>query len=126
MVARLALCQHAKHLAKGRSFIDALESQAPAWGAGCITLCDTGGRETKWGVRASAGANLNWTSGNEFTVVPVWYKLERAGNTFTASQSLDGITWFTVGSSTVAMASTYFVGLAVVSGATTFDSVTTM
>jgi alginate lyase/fibronectin type III domain protein len=91
-----------------------------------ITLGDVGGRETKWGVRASAGANVNWTSGNEFTVVPVWYKLVRAGNTFTAFQSLDGVTWFTVGSSTVAMAGTYFVGLAVVSGATTFDSVTAM
>jgi hypothetical protein len=91
-----------------------------------ITLGDVGGRETKWGVRASAGANLTWTAGNEFTVVPVWYKLERVGNTFKASQSLDGVTWFAVGSSTVAITNTYFVGLAVVSGAATFDGVTTL
>jgi len=50
--------------------------------------------------------------GNEFTWVPVWYKLERAGNTFTASQSLDGVTWFVVGKSTVQMANAYFVGYA--------------
>jgi len=88
-----------------------------------ITLGDTGGRETKRGTRASTGANLNWFTGNEFTVVPVWYRLQRAGNTFTASQSPDGVTWFTVGSGTVAMSISYLVGVAVDSGATVFDNV---
>jgi hypothetical protein len=88
-----------------------------------ITLGDTGGRETKRGTRTATGANLNWFTGNEFTVVPVWYKLQRAGNTFTASQSPDGVTWFTVGAGTVAMSTSYLVGVAVDSGATVFDNV---
>jgi hypothetical protein len=68
---------------------------------------------------------LNWfAGGNEFTWPSVWYKLERTGNVFTASQSLDGITWFFGGESTLALANTYFFGLAVASGATTFDHVT--
>ncbi len=90
-----------------------------------ITLGDTGGRESNWGIRASTGANLNWyNTGNQFTWVPVWYKLQRSGTTATASQSLDGVTWFAVGSTTVTMANTYYIGLAVIPGATTFDNVT--
>jgi hypothetical protein len=69
--------------------------------------------------------------GDDYTWVPVWLKLQRTGNTFSASQSLDGTNWFTVGSSTETMASTYYVGLAVSSrittglNTTTFDNVTT-
>jgi hypothetical protein len=100
------------------------ESTAANAALAALTLGDTGGRETRRGIRASTGANLNWYGGNEFTWAPVWYKLQRTGNTFSASQSLDGVTWFTVGSGTVAMANTYLVGLAVASGATTFDNVT--
>jgi len=63
--------------------------------------------------------------------LPVWFKLQRSGNTFTGSQSLDGTNWFTVGSSSVTMASNYLVGVAVCSrdtatlNTTTIDNVTT-
>jgi hypothetical protein len=56
--------------------------------------------------------------------------LARSGNTFTASQSPDGVNWFTIGSATIAMGSTYYVGLAASSGVSgttetsNFDNVT--
>jgi regulation of enolase protein 1 (concanavalin A-like superfamily) len=64
--------------------------------------------------------------------MPGWFRLQRAGNVFTASQSADGVTWFTVGSSTIVMPTTYYVGFAACSGDTTnntaetsrFDNVT--
>lgn len=44
-----------------------------------------------------------------------WLKLQRAGNTFTAWQSLDGVTWNLIGKKTITMASTATVGLFVTS-----------
>jgi regulation of enolase protein 1 (concanavalin A-like superfamily) len=63
-----------------------------------------------------------------FTGAPRWVKLQRAGNTFSAYESADGITWTLVGTETIAMAANVFVGLAVTSHASapatcTFDSV---
>ena len=46
---------------------------------------------------------------------PMWVKLTRAGNTITAFRSTDGASWTTVGSDTMTMASTIYVGLAVTS-----------
>ena len=88
-----------------------------------ITLGETGGRETKFRTRSSTGGSMSTQTGNDYTWTPVWYKLQRSGNIFTASQSLDGITWFTVGSSTVSMVSTYYVGFAVCGSSATFDNV---
>jgi hypothetical protein len=61
---------------------------------------------------------------------PYWVKLERIGNTFNAYSSSDGTSWTLVGSDTVPMAATVYVGLAVTSHTTTaaatatFDNVT--
>lgn len=44
-----------------------------------------------------------------------WVRLVRQGNTFTAYHSTDGNTWSTVGTDTVSLASTVYVGLAVTS-----------
>jgi hypothetical protein len=89
-----------------------------------VTLGETGARETKFRTRSTTGGSMTTQTGNDYTVTPVWYRLQRTGNTFTASQSLDGVTWFAMGSSTVAMAANYFVGLAVVGSTATFDNVT--
>jgi regulation of enolase protein 1 (concanavalin A-like superfamily) len=57
-------------------------------------------------------------------------KLERRGNTITASYSMDGSTWTPVGSDTFTMGPDVYVGLAVSSHTTsqtatvTFDNVT--
>ena len=64
-------------------------------------------------------------------VAPYWVKLERAGSTFNAYSSPDGATWTLVGTDTIPMASTVYVGLAVSSHTTgalataTFDNVST-
>jgi hypothetical protein len=63
------------------------------------------------------------------STAPHWVKLVRSGNTFTAYESGDGTNWTLVGSDTISMASTVYVGLAVTSHSTsasatcTFDSV---
>ena len=60
----------------------------------------------------------------------VWVRLTRAGTTFTAHRSQDGVTWTLVGSDTIAMGPTIYVGLAVSSHVTgvlanaSFDAVT--
>lgn len=47
--------------------------------------------------------------------VPQWLKLVRVGGSLTAQQSLDGSVWTTVGSETVPMTGTVYVGLALTS-----------
>ncbi len=62
--------------------------------------------------------------------VPYWVRLDRAGDTITAYQSSDGANWTQVGSDTIPMDQTVFVGLGVSSHSTTsvatatFDNVT--
>jgi glucose/arabinose dehydrogenase len=46
---------------------------------------------------------------------PYWVKLVRAGNTFTVSQSPDGVTWKQIGTDTITMAPNLYVGLALTS-----------
>lgn len=89
-----------------------------------ITVGETGGRETRFRTRSSVGARMTAQSGNDYSYVPVWYRLQRNGNVFTAWQSADGVTWFKVGSSIVPMKAKYFAGFAVVGSTATFDNVT--
>ncbi len=44
---------------------------------------------------------------------PAWLKIERLGNHFTGYASLDGVDWMLIGSQTIPMPDTIFVGLAV-------------
>jgi regulation of enolase protein 1 (concanavalin A-like superfamily) len=90
-----------------------------------MVLGSTGARIAEMGARSSAGGNMKWVTGNEYTVMPAWFRLRRAGNIFTASASADGQTWFTVGTATVPMGSTYYVGLVACSGDTTGDTTET-
>ncbi|MCB1824480.1 MAG: PKD domain-containing protein [Candidatus Competibacteraceae bacterium] len=46
---------------------------------------------------------------------PYWVKLTRTGNTFTAHQSVDGSSWAQVGSATISMATSVYIGLALTS-----------
>jgi hypothetical protein len=61
---------------------------------------------------------------------PYWVKLARAGSLVTASASADGTRWFTVGTDTLTLGATAYVGLAVSShvagtlATATFDHVT--
>ena len=68
--------------------------------------------------RATPGATTTNVAYARNVVPPRWLKLVRAGDTVTGYQSADGVTWTTVGSTTVAMTSAVQVGLAVGSQAT--------
>lgn len=62
--------------------------------------------------RVNANGVSTHTSGGSGTA-PRWVRLRRTGNTFAASMSNDGSTWSQVASSTIAMPSTIYVGVAV-------------
>jgi hypothetical protein len=64
--------------------------------------------------RVAANGLSSHTSGGTGQA-PQFVKLVRTGTTFTASRSADGTTWTVIGSSTIAMPATIYVGLAVTS-----------
>lgn len=78
--------------------------------------------------RTATNGQTTYVSGGNATL-PYWVRLVRSGNTVTASKSANGTTWTNMGSATVSMASTIYVGLAVTShvnsvlGTATFDNV---
>ncbi len=82
----------------------------------------------KFLARTSTGGNTS-TVGSIDRNAPYWLKLVRSGNTFTAYRSSDGVTWSSLGSQTISMNSTIYVGLAVTSkknsalSTATFDNV---
>lgn len=98
------------------------ESLAPDAPTLVLKLGDVGARQAGLGTRASAGGDMTWVGGNDYTWIPAWFRLERAGNTFTAYESSDGVQWFPVGASTVPMAGTYLIGLAVSSNGDTVNT----
>jgi hypothetical protein len=70
-----------------------------------------------WQVRAAAGATTATAAvplaACGSGIPPVWAKIVRSGNSFTAFCSASGSTWYPVGSAVIAMSSTIQVGLAV-------------
>jgi hypothetical protein len=99
---------------------------------------DPGSKHVFVMVTPGKGLSLQYraqTSGQSFVaasaagVAPRWLKLQRAGNTFTASYSVDGVTFVQLGTATVVMAETATVGLAhtthnnATSGTARFDNV---
>ncbi|MCD6049166.1 MAG: metallophosphoesterase, partial [Verrucomicrobia bacterium] len=79
--------------------------------------------------RVTAGAASESTTTAGITA-PRWVRVQRVGNTFTASQSSNGSSWTTVGSTNITMATSVYIGLAVTSHNDTtlstaiFDNVT--
>ena len=59
---------------------------------------------------SSGGSTTTVTSPGVWN--PYWVQLTRSGNNFTASRSADGVIWTPIGSATVTMGSTVYVGLA--------------
>jgi hypothetical protein len=78
--------------------------------------------------RAVAGGESTNTAGT-FSTAPRWVKLQRNGNLFSAYESADGVNWTLVGTESITMGATVYVGLAVTSHTTgaaatcTFDGV---
>jgi regulation of enolase protein 1 (concanavalin A-like superfamily) len=65
--------------------------------------------------RRSVGGTSVHTSGSFTAVAPLWVRLTRSGSMVTASVSSNGTSWTTIGSDTVALGATAYVGLAVTS-----------
>jgi hypothetical protein len=88
-----------------------------------------GGVMTDFAARSTAGVNTTWIAGGGSYPLPEWLKLVRSGNTFTAYRSDDGVSWVVIGSTSVTLSSTLYVGLSVDSAnsstlnTTTFDNV---
>jgi regulation of enolase protein 1 (concanavalin A-like superfamily) len=64
--------------------------------------------------RASTGGSSTDVNGGSGTA-PVWLRVTRSGNTFTAYRSSNGTSWTQIGSRSISMATNVYVGLAVTS-----------
>jgi regulation of enolase protein 1 (concanavalin A-like superfamily) len=93
-----------------------------------VGLFVTPGKGVVFVRRTSAGGAVTTTTVNAITA-PVYLRLTRSGNTFTAYRSSDNITWTTIGTASVTMPTAVTTGLVVssmVSGTlntSTFDNV---
>lgn len=91
-------------------------------------MCLTYGNGLAFQRRTATGGISEHTSGGAGTA-PYWVRVTRVGSTFTGSRSTDGITWTTVGSVTISMTTSVYIGLAVTShndavlNSSTFDNV---
>lgn len=78
------------------------------------TVMVTPGHGVRFQRRVTTGGTSADTAGAS-AAAPYWVKLARAGNTFTAYQSADGSTWTVIGSATITMTASVYIGLAVTS-----------
>ena len=98
-------------------------------GSANLLMAVTPGNGTTWQNRTSTGGSTGYGNQTNLTA-PYWVKLNRAGSVFTAYDSPDGVNWTLRQTTTYAMASSYYVGLALTShntaslGTATFDNVT--
>ena len=81
-----------------------------------VTLGEVGGRLARFRTRVDGKTIVQ--RGCDYTWLPVWLRIRRAGDEFTAYQSSNGIEWFEVGKSTVALPRTVLAGLLASTGAT--------
>jgi len=77
-----------------------------------MTLGEAGGRQARFRIRTQ-GNKPEVKPGNDYTWLPVWLRIQRAGDTFTAFQSVDGIEWFRVGEKNASLPKTVIAGLLV-------------
>ncbi|MCH6259019.1 putative glycoside hydrolase [Puniceicoccaceae bacterium K14] len=64
--------------------------------------------------RTSAGGNSAHTTIGGVTA-PQWLRITRSGNTFTSAYSLNGVSWTNIGSTTVNMSNSVYIGMVVTS-----------
>ncbi len=75
--------------------------------------------------REATGGTSVSTSGS-LSTPPRWVRLQRSGDTFTASESADGTNWTVVGTDTIPMAAAVFVGFATTSHTTSATTTATL
>ena len=69
--------------------------------------------------RRVTGGGLSTSTAGPLLAAPRWVRIARSGDVITASYSNDGTTWSLVGSDTIVMGPTVFIGLANSSHSTT-------
>jgi len=84
----------------------------------------TPGAGTVFQYRTAAG-NSAVAAGSSSGSAPYWVRLTRSGSTFTSQISPDGVTWTTIGTQTIAMTGTVYIGVAADSYTTTNTNTTT-
>jgi regulation of enolase protein 1 (concanavalin A-like superfamily) len=110
IIARVASLQNTNTYAKGGVMI----RQSLAANSMHAMMDVTPGNGAEFSRRTSAGGTTTATLRSGLSA-PRWVRLVRSGNTFTGSVSSDGVTWSQVGSSTITMTSSVYVGLIVTS-----------
>jgi len=110
IVARLRSLQNTSTSAKGGVMIrETLQPDSPN-----AYMQVMQGKGTAFQRRQTpAGTTLNQPG--TLDKAPYWVKLERIGNTFNAYQSADGVSWIQVGTDTIVMGPTVYIGVAAVS-----------
>jgi regulation of enolase protein 1 (concanavalin A-like superfamily) len=114
IVARVASLQNTNAWAKAGVMIR--ETLAP--GAAEASMLVSAGKGLTFQRRTSTGGVTTNIAGAP-VAAPYWVKLERVGSTFNAYSSADGTAWTLVGTDTIPMSATVFVGLGVSSHTTT-------
>ena len=125
IIARVATVQNVDVWTKAGVMIRA--SLSP--GSAHAYVAVSAGKGVAFQRRTTAGGVSVSTAGS-LSTAPRWVKLTRVGNLFSAYESSNGTTWTLIGTQTISMSSSVFVGLAVTSHTTTspatatFDGVT--
>jgi phosphatidylserine/phosphatidylglycerophosphate/cardiolipin synthase-like enzyme len=113
IIARVASVRNVNAWSKGGVMIR--ESLSP--GSKQAFALVSAGKGVAFQRRGSTGGSSVNTAGST-SAPPRWVALKRRGNTITASESSNGSTWTVIGTDTISMASTVYVGLAVTSHTT--------
>jgi hypothetical protein len=73
--------------------------------------------------RRAVANDISTNTAGSLSAAPRWVKLQRNGNLFSAYESADGVNWTLVGTDTITMGTSVFVGLAVTSHTTSASAV---
>jgi hypothetical protein len=110
VIARVATLTHTDGWTKAGVMI---RSQLTTGSAHAFALV-SGGYGTAFQRRVTAGGTSSSTTGPA-SVAPAWVRLVRSGNTFSAYTSSNGTSWTLIGTQSITMGATVYVGLAVTS-----------
>ena len=86
------------------------ESLEPSSPCASIALGDVGLRGTRARFRGDPNVGVSTFRGNDYSWMPIWYRIERKADTFTTSHRMDGTDWFEVGTATIKMPPQVLVG----------------